>query len=112
MLAANNQDKEAYEDIYLSKKGSDIVVLMDYNGKLDTMNITAIRDELLNLSIAEDVEINITTYNTDLTGKSIIRISTGGIPSDFVSTGKRFFLVENNSKIIKFGVIQHRIWQK
>jgi len=112
-LAISLQNKENLQNIYLSKRGSDIAALIDSNSRIDSLNITLIKNEVVNLTDFEDIEMNITTYNPDLSGKSSISFSTASPKnSSFVSTGKRFFVIMNNTRAAKFGVINYRIWKK
>jgi hypothetical protein len=111
-LISTVQRMETMPNLYLSKKGSDIAALIDNNGKINALDRTAIINEVSNLSSYENIEMNITSYNPDLTGKSNINFSIGGQPNSFVSSGKRFFVVSNNVSITKFGVIKYKIWRK
>lgn len=106
------QQKETLPNIYLSKKGSDIITLIDNNNKIDGLDRTAIMNEVSNLLNNENIEVNITSYNTDLSGKSTIDFNIGGKPDNFVSSGKRFFVVSDSADVNKFGVITYKIWQK
>lgn len=111
-LISSINNKETSYNLYISKKGSDMAALLDNSNKLDTLNITQISNDVANFSILENFEMNITTYNTDLSGKSTISFNLGGTPKNFVSYGKRFFVIRNNTQITKFGVLRYRVWQK
>lgn len=111
-LFANIHDRENLQNLYTSKRGSDIAALIDNSKKIDTLDRTEIMNEVAGLLSSENIEINITTYRTDLTGKSNIDFNIGGKPKNFVSSGKRFFVVSNTTGVTNFGVIRYKLWQK
>ncbi|MFH1249233.1 MAG: hypothetical protein V1660_03705 [archaeon] len=112
VLSSTMQNKESLNQIYLAKTGSDIAALVDNNNLINSLNSTLLRQEISNITQMENVEINITTFNTDLSGRSSLNFTTSPYPEGFVSSGKRFFVIKNNNQISKFGVINYRIWKK
>ncbi len=99
-ISQSSQDR--LSDLQLISLGSDTVAVMDYQGVLQTMDasqIKNIRDQLL--PSAYDMRILVTIGN--------LSADTGNIPpsGSFIGSGKRYFVSSSN-----YGEADYWIWAK
>jgi hypothetical protein len=98
------------EKLYLTKQGSDAMIVIDYNEKIDTLNESEITQELENLLNSSEMKLNITYSDSELESKT--NLVFGNQPRGFAGSGKRFFVVSNETDITFFGVVSYNIWKK
>jgi len=105
-----SQQHEKVYYLYNIKEVNDAVYALDNVNLLETLDQSAISQNMSKLLESYEFKFNITKCNTDLTNKSS---SVFGLtPKGFTTTGKHFFIIKNNTTITGFGEIKYQAWKK
>lgn len=114
-----SRDKNKVENAYLQKVANDILVTLNKNKTLDTLNKTLIENILNEVTPAAiDYTLNITVYECQdqdcrsfvtVDGNSIYISSSTLAGSDSV-TAKRVFLTFQDSRIKYFNTAELKVW--
>lgn len=98
-------------DMQISRTGSDIVTLLENTNSFDSLNFAAIESSL-NQVLPEKygLRINLQCSDSDLNEVADFIIGEDIPENNFVSSGKRFFVIENSE--IDYCMINYWVWKK
>lgn len=105
-----SQQHEKVYYLYNVKEVNDAVYALDNVNMLETLDQSAINQEMSKLLQSYEFNFNMTSCDTDLTNKSSTVF--GSTPKGFTTTGKHFFILKDNTTITGFGVIKYQAWKK
>ncbi len=107
-----SQTHEKIYYIYSAKEANDALAVLDYKGILDAADEGEIMQEIAELLPSSEAKLNITISDIKLENK--ITTTFGDIEKNFVISGKRFFILTNETVngVNGFGVVKYLVWKK
>lgn len=107
-----------FEELYLSKLANDVLVTLDKNGMLETLDKTLIENTIkdvlpdnlafkLNVTVYQCANQDCTTFD-NVAGKNIL--ITGNSSEENSVIAKRSFLTFKSSRIEYFPIAELRVW--
>jgi len=100
-------------NIQTARIGSDIVKLLENTNSFDTLDATAIKNDIDNIIPPNyGMRLNISWADSSLEKKGSFEIGDKLPDKKFISTGERFFVVIANSSLTHYGLAKYWIWLK
>jgi len=100
-------------NIQTARIGSDIVKLLENTNSFDTLNATAIKNDMDNIiPPSYEMRLNISWADSSLEETGSFEIGNGLPDKKFISTGERFFVVIANNSLTYYGIAKYWIWLK
>lgn len=97
--------------VHISRVGSDVITLLENKGIFNGLDELAIENNLSDiLPLNYKLNLNLTCEDKDLISSTTIVVGDEIPEKEFISSGRRFFVITDTSSI-NFCMVQYRIWQ-